>query len=196
MRKVVVMEHLSLDGVIQGPGAAAEDTSGGFDRGGWIAPYGDEALGGLLGVLMARPFDLLLGRITYDIWAGYWPPQQPGWPQANEAIKYVASRTLGSGPWSTTVVLGDVATEVGALRREAGRDLHVWGSSKLVQTLVAHDLVDELFLMVYPVVLGQGKRLFASTQLRDFWPVKTVVTGRGVVVTHYERARPSEEGRD
>lgn len=190
MRKIIVFEHLTLDGVIQGPGGPDEDTSGGFDLGGWIEPYGDEDLGALLGAELSLSFDLLLGRTTYDIWAPYWPHQRPGWPQANEAIKYVASRTLDAGSWPTTVVLEDPMPRLRALRTETGKDLHVWGSSKLVQTLLAHDLVDEFFFLVYPVVLGKGKRLFGSSAPRNFRPTQSTVTPRGVIVTRYARAEP------
>lgn len=195
MRKIIVFEHLTLDGVIQGPGRPDEDTSGGFDLGGWIEPYGDEALGALLGPRLSQDFDLLLGRRTYDIWAAYWPHQRPGWTQANAATKYVASRTLPRGSWSPTEVLGDdLVHRVVELRAQRGPELHVWGSGELVQTLLAHDLVDELFFMVYPVVLGRGRRPFGATPLRSFRPLTSTVTPRGVVVTHYARAdRPGPE---
>lgn len=191
MRKVIVLEHLTLDGVIQGPGGPEEDPGGGFDLGGWIEPYGDEELGALLGAQLSQSFDLLLGRRTYDIWAGYWPHQRPGWPQANEAIKYVASRGFDSGPWPTTVVLPDGVPRVRALKAGTGLDLHVWGSGELVRTLLAHDLVDEMFLMVYPIVVGKGKRLFGPTPPRSFQPTTNTVTPRGVVVSHYLRVEPT-----
>jgi len=191
MRKILVLEHLSLDGVIQGPGRADEDPSEGFDLGGWIEPYGDEALGALLGPRLSQDFDLLLGRRTYDIWAPYWPHQTPGWSQANTATKYVASRTLEVGSWSPTVVLGDdLVDRVVELRAQPGPEIHVWGSGQVVQTLLDHDLVDELFLMVYPVVLGKGRRLFGATPPRTFRPVTSTVTPRGVVVTRYLRFEP------
>lgn len=189
MRKIIVLEHITLDGVIQGPGTTDEDPSDGFDLGGWIEPYGDDSLGALLGAKMNQPFDLLLGRKTYDIWAPYWPHQDPGWPQANAATKYVASRTLAEGPWAPTVILGDDLVErLAAIKAGRGPDLHVWGSSELVQTLLAHDLVDELFLMVYPITLGRGKRLFGrGTVPRAFRPTQSTTTPRGVVVTRYRR---------
>jgi len=190
MRKIIVLEHISLDGVIQGPGGPDEDPSGGFSRGGWIGPHSDAALGTLLRRQMNLPFDLLLGRKTYDIWAPYWPNHGEIWPGANKATKYVASRSITSGAWETSVFLnGDVAEQAAQIKQQAGPDLHVWGSSDLLQTLIRHDLVDTFWLMIYPITLGAGKRLFAGGTLpRTFQVTESTVTPMGVVIVNYERA--------
>ncbi|MFZ2358246.1 MAG: dihydrofolate reductase family protein [Anaerolineae bacterium] len=189
MRRLVVLEHISLDGVIQAPGGPEEDTSGGFAHGGWIAPFADATLGTLLRRQMNLPFDLLLGRRTYDIWAPYWPQHGDVWPRANAATKYVASNTLASGDWQPTVVLsGDVVAQVAHIKQQPGPDLHVWGSSNLLQTLLKHDLVNAFWLMIYPVTLGGGKRLFGEGAIPlAFQMTESVVTSKGVVVANYER---------
>ena len=190
MRKLTVLEHISLDGVIQAPGGPNEDTSGGFAHGGWIAPYSDPMLGTALRRQMSLPFDLLLGRKTYDIWAPYWPHHGDIWPGVNAATKYVASRSMSSGAWQPAVLLnGDIAAEVAAIKQQPGRDLHLWGSSDLLQTLIGHDLVDAFWLMIYPVTLGSGKRLFAGGTIPAAFKVtEGEVTPSGVIVVNYERA--------
>ncbi len=190
MRKVTVLEHISLDGVIQGPGGPDEDTSGGFAYGGWISPYSDPVLGTLLRRQMGLPFDLLLGRKTFDIWAPYWPNHGDAWPGANAATKYVASNTLTSGGWHPSIFLsGDVAHKVARIKQQAGPDLHVWGSGDLIQTLIKHDLVDAFWLMIYPITLGAGKRLFAGGTIPAAFKVtESEVTPNGVIVVNYERA--------
>ena len=141
MRKLIVLEHLSLDGVIQGPGGPEEDTSDGFTQGGWSAPYGDEVLGSLLRKQMKSPFDLLLGRKTFDIWAPHWPKHNNVWPEVNAATKYIASNTLTSHEWQPSVFLGgDIAEKVATIKQQPGPDLHLWGSGNLLQTLIKHDL--------------------------------------------------------
>ncbi len=163
MRKIIVLEHLSLDGVLQAPGGPDEDRSGGFAHGGWIAPYSDEILGKALRKRMNLPFDLLVGRKTFDIWAPYWPQHGEAWPGVNAATKYVASNTLTSSEWQPSVFLsGDVAEKVAEIKQQPGPDLNVWGSGDFLQTLLKRDLVDEFWLMIYPVTLGRGKRLFAD----------------------------------
>lgn len=190
MRKVIVLEHISLDGVIQAPGGPDEDTSGGFAYGGWIAPYADALLGTALRSQMNRPFDLLLGRKTYEIWAPYWPQHADAWPGANAATKYVASNTLTSGAWQPSVFLnGDIAEKVGDIKQQPGPDLHVWGSGHLIQTLMKHDLVDTFWLMIYPITLGAGKRLFAGGTIpAAFTVTESMVTSQGVIVVNYARA--------
>ncbi len=190
MRKVMVLEHVSLDGVIQAPGGPDEDTSGGFAYGGWIAPYSDAMLGTVLRRQMNLPFDLLLGRKTFEIWAAYWPQHADEWPGANTATKYVASNTMTSHEWQPSVFLnGDIAEKVAKIKQEQGRDLHVWGSGNLLQTLIQHDLVDAFWLMIYPVTLGIGKRLFADgTMPMAFKVTESTVTPSGVIVANYERA--------
>ena len=190
MRKVIVLEHITLDGVIQAPGGPDEDTSGGFAYGGWIAPYSDTILGTLLRRQMNLPFDLLLGRKTYEIWAPYWPQHADVWPGANAATKYVVSNTMTSAEWQPSVILnGDIASKVAEIKQQQGPDLHVWGSGNLIQTLIKHDLVDTFWLMIYPITLGVGKRLFADGTIPAAFNVtESEVTSQSVIVVNYERA--------
>lgn len=189
MRKVVVLEHISLDGVIQAPGGPDEDTSGGFAHGGWIASYSDPILGTALRRQMNLPFDLLLGRKTFEIWEPYWPKHADVWTNVNTATKYVASNTRTSSEWQPSVFLnGDVAEKVAELKQQPGPDLHVWGSGNLLQTLLQHDLVDVFWLMMYPLTLGGGKRLFAEGTIPAAFKVtESQVTPKGVIVVNYER---------
>jgi dihydrofolate reductase len=197
MRKLIVMEHYSMDGVIQGPGGPEEDTSDGFKYGGWSMGYDDDTVGAILQRQMAKPFDLLLGRKTFDIWATYWPYHADQWPGSKTATKYVASNTLTSHPWQPSVFLsGDVAEKVAKLKQQPGPDLNLWGSGNLLQTLMQHDLVDTFWLMIYPVTLGSGKRLFASGTLPAAFKVTESTTGpSGVMVVSYERAGAIKEQR-
>jgi dihydrofolate reductase len=190
VRKLIVLEHLSLDGVIQAPGGPEEDTSGGFAHGGWVAPYGDGILGNALRQQMNAPFDLLLGRKTFDIWAPYWPQHADAWPGVMRATKYVASSTVTAHEWQPSAFLnGDVAGQVLEIKRQPGPDLHVWGSGDLLQTLMKHDLVDVFWLMIYPVTLGSGKRLFADGAIpAAFTVTDSQVSSKGVIVVNYERA--------
>src|SRR5215217_9295269 len=196
MRKVIVLEHISLDGVIQAPGGPEEDTSGGFTYGGWISPYSDEILGTALRRQMNMPFDLLLGRKTFDIWASFWPQHADEWPGVNTATKYVASNTMTSSEWQPSVFLnGDVAEKVAELKQGEGPDLHIWGSGNLLQTLMKHDLVDNFWLMIYPINLGSGKRLFAEGTIPAAFKVtESIVSSNGVIVVSYERAGPVTTG--
>ena len=189
MRKIVVLEHISLDGVIQAPGGPEEDTSGGFAYGGWISPYSDQISGSLLRKQMDSPFDLLLGRKTFEIWEPYWPQHADAWPNVNTATKYVASNTRTSSQWQPSVFLnGDVADKVARIKQQQGADLHVWGSGDLLQTLMKHDLVDVFWLMIYPVTLGNGKRLFADGTIPAAFKVtESTTTSKGVIVVSYER---------
>jgi dihydrofolate reductase len=190
MRKVIVLEHISLDGIIQAPGGKDEDTSGGFAYGGWISQYSDEVLGTALRRQMNSPFDLLLGRKTFEIWEPYWPQHGDIWPGANSATKYVVSNTRTSSEWQPSVfVNGDIAGKIAQIKQQPGRDLHVWGSGNLIQTLIKHDLVDTFWLMIYPIALGNGKRLFADGTLpRAFKVTESIITPIGVIVMSYERA--------
>ena len=190
MRKIIVLEHISLDGVIQAPGGPDEDTSGGFSHGGWISSYSDEILGTALRRQMNLPFDLLIGRKTYEIWAPYWPYQGDAWPGVNRATKYIASNSLKSADWQPSVILnGDIAGKIAKIKEQEGPDLHVWGSGNLLQTLIKHDLVDTFWLMVYPLTLGVGKRLFADGTIPAAFKVtEGVVTPCGAIVVNYERA--------
>jgi len=190
MRRIIVLEHISLDGVIQAPGGTDEDIDGDFAYGGWTAAYGDETLGTLLRRQMSKPFDLLLGRKTFDIWAPYWPHHDDIWPQVNKATKFVASNTITSSEWQPSVILnGDIPGKVAKIKEQPGPPLHVWGSSRLIQSLMKHDLVDAFWLMIYPVTLGVGKRLFADGAIpAAFRVTETQVTSSGVIVVNYERA--------
>ncbi len=196
MRKIIVLEHISLDGVIQAPGGPDEDTSGGFTYGGWVAPYSDPILGTALRKQMNMPFDLLLGRKTFAIWAPYWPQHDDAWPGANKATKYIASNTMTSGEWQPSVFLsGAIADKVAHIKQQPGPDLHVWGSGNLVQTLIKHDLVDVFWLMMYPITLGVGKRLFADGTIPAAFKVtESLVTPKGVIVVNYERAGSIPQG--
>jgi dihydrofolate reductase len=189
MRKLIVLEHISMDGVIQSPGGPDEDPSRGFTLGGWIAPYSDEVLGSLLRRQMNLPFDLLLGRTTFEIWEPYWPQHPDVWPGVNTATKYIASNTRTFSQWQPSVFIrGDIAEKVAEIKHQPGPDLHVWGSGSLLQTLIMQDLVDAFWLMIYPVTLGGGKRLFAGGAIpAAFQVTESNVTPRGVIVVNYER---------
>jgi len=189
MRKIIALEHITLDGVIQAPGGPDEDTSGGFTHGGWISPYSDEMSGTLLRKQMNLPFDLLLGRTTFEIWEPYWPQHPDVWTGVNAATKYVASNTRTSSQWQPSVFLsGDIAEEIAKIKRQPGPDLNVWGSANLIQTLIEHDLVDTFWLMIYPITLGVGKRLFAEGTIpMPFKVTESKVTSKGVMVVNYER---------
>ena len=191
MRKLIVLEHISLDGVIQAPGGPEEDTSGGFARGGWISPHSDEISGTELRKQMNKPFDLLLGRKTFEIWEPYWPQHPDIWQNVNTATKYVASNTRTSSEWQPSVFLsGDIPEKVARIKQQSGPDLNVWGSGDLLQTLIKHDLVDVFWLMIYPITLGGGKRLFADgTVPATFKVTESTVSPKGVMVINYERAR-------
>jgi dihydrofolate reductase len=190
MRKLTVLEHISIDGVIQAPGGPEEDTSGGFAYGGWISPYSDEILGTALRKQMNSQFDLLLGRKTFDIWEPFWPQHADEWPGVNTATKYVASNTMTSSEWQPSVFLnGDIPEKVAKIKQGQGPDLHVWGSGNLIQTLFKHDLVDVFWLMIYPITLGSGKRLFANGTIPAAFKVtESQVASNGVIIVNYERA--------
>ena len=197
MRKLVVLEHITLDGVIQALGGPDEDTSGGFTHGGWVAPYSDPVLGTLLRRQMNLPFDLLVGRTTFEIWEPYWPNHADVWPGVNAATKYVASNTRTTSEWQPSVFInGDIAPKIAAIKQQPGPDLHVWGSGHLIQTLVRNDLVDTFWLMIYPVTLGAGKRLFADGTIpAAFRVTESEVTPNGVIVVNYERAGATTPGK-
>ncbi len=190
MRKLIVLEFMSLDGVIQSPGEPEEDTSGGFAHGGWIAPYSDDVTGAVIQRQMSMPFDLLVGRKTFDIWAPYWPQHVDEWPSVNAATKYVASNTMTSHEWQPSVFFGgDIAEKVLKLKQQQGPDLHVYGSANLVQTLMKHDLVDALWLKIFPLTLGGGKRLFVEGTIPAAFKVtESQVSPSGVILVNYERA--------
>lgn len=196
MRKIIVLEFLSLDGILQGPGGAQEDVSGGFNYSGWIVPYMDEVTGEVLTRQFSRPFDLLLGRTTFEIWAAHWPHQNGGDNPFHKATKYVASNTLTEHPWERSVFLGgDVAAKVRQLKEQDGPDLQVYGSSVLLQTLMQHDLVDEYWLKIYPITLGTGKRLFREGTIpAAFELFESHVSTKGVILASYRRAGDVKTG--
>lgn len=181
---------MSLDGVIQAPGGPEEDTSGGFKYGGWTAPFFDEEAGEVMAKQMKEPFSLLLGRKTYEIFAGYWPKHEAEWPGVNSATKYVASKTLTNTNWRNSVILkGDIIKELKKIINDEGPDIQVYGSSDLVQTLLKADLVDELWLKIFPITLGEGKKLFAGGTIpASFKLTENYITKSGVIFANYKRA--------
>ncbi len=188
MRKIVVLEFITLDGVIQAPGGPKEDTSGDFKYGGWTAPYFDEVSGKEMDKQMKETQSLLLGRKTYDIWAGFWPEHTETWPQVNKITKYVVSKTLKKPSWENTVVVKDIK-ELKKLKNSNGPDLQVYGSSNLTQTLMQYDLVDEFWLKIFPITLGSGKRLFdKGTIPASFTLVYSKISPSGVIFASYKRA--------
>jgi dihydrofolate reductase len=196
MRQIVVLTFMTLDGVMQAPGGPEEDTSGGFTLGGWTVPYFDEALGQVMGEQMAPPFDLLLGRKTYDIFAAYWPQHEVEGAALNKATKYVVSHQARDLEWGPShLITGDVAAEIQKVKDQDGPMLQVHGSSELIQTLLKNDLVDELWLKIYPVTLGVGKRLFGDGAVpATFTLEESKTTPQGVIVASYKRAGKLKTG--
>ena len=191
MRKLVVLTFMTLDGVMQAPGGPEEDPSGDFKFGGWSFGYFDDEVGKAMGEQMGHPFDLLLGRRTYDIFASFWPTQTDEAGTAiNRATKYVVSHRPVAVDWKTTVRIdGDVVAKIRQIKSEDGPELQVHGSGDLIQTLLKNDLVDELWLKTFPVVLGSGKRLFAGGAIPTGWKLlKSEVSPSGVIVASYARA--------
>ncbi|WP_250035447.1 dihydrofolate reductase family protein [Paractinoplanes maris] len=193
MRELVVVNSISLDGVTQAPGTPEEDGSGGFAHGGWLVPLWDDDLGAFLGETMGKPFDLVLGRRTYDTLAAYWPsaPEEAGGKPLNDAVKYVASRRAAPDlPWQRSVLLsGDVTEAVARLKREDGPELQVHGSADLVGTLWGAGLIDRFRLVIAPLVLGGGKRLFADgLPAGALRLVSSATSTKGVTMATYEPA--------
>lgn len=196
MRNIIVLEFITLDGVMQAPGAPEEDTTGGFQYGGWTVPYFDEFASKIMEEQMNRPFDLLLGRKTYDIFASYWPHHNDQWPGINQATKYVVSHKDVTLHWENSVLLtGDVVEEIKKLKNMDGPELQVYGSGELVQTLLRHNLVDEMWLKLFPITLGNGKRLFDEGTVPTAFKLKeTKVTPKGVIFANYEFAGEVKTG--
>jgi len=196
MRKIIVLTFITLDGVMQGPGGPTEDTSGNFTYGGWTVPYFDEFLGQVMTEQMRRPFDLLLGRKTFEIFASYWPQHQEEGAGINQATKYVASNTLTTHEWSKSVFFkSNVVDEIKKLKQQDGPDLQVHGSCNLIQTLLKHDLVDEFWLKVFPVTLGMGKRLFDNGTIpASFTLVESRSSPLGVIIATFKRAGELKTG--
>ncbi len=177
---------LSLDGVIQAPGGPQEDTSRGFKYGGWVAPLGDEAFSKMHRIHM-QPADLLLGRKTFEIWEPYWPANGQYWPGINEVTKYVLSNTRHQSDWQNVEFLSGIE-DIIKLKEQAGSDIKIWGSSELVHLLLKHDLVDELWLKIHPLLLGKGKKLFGDDAFpRTFTLTESVTTSKGVILANFKR---------
>jgi dihydrofolate reductase len=193
MRKVVAGAFMSLDGVMQAPGGPSEDPTGGFAYGGWVAPHWDDTIGVFMDAMFAQPYDLLLGRKTYEIFAAHWPYMPQDDPLAasfNKVNKYVATASDQEFSWVNTVPLrGDAAGQIAQLKTEDGPTLLTQGSTVLLQTLLAHQLVDELWLLVFPVLLGRGKRLFGNgTKPEALRLTRSQTSNTGVIMSVYERA--------
>ncbi|MDQ3985919.1 MAG: dihydrofolate reductase family protein [Actinomycetota bacterium] len=189
MRKLIVNTFLTLDGVMQAPGGPEEDPTGGFDHGGWSVNYWDEQMGQIMGEYMSRPFDLVLGRKTYEIFAAHWPhvADDPAAKALNDATKFVASRTLRSLDWSNSVLIeGDVGQGIAELKQQEGPELQVHGSANLIQTLLRHNLIDEYRLWTFPLVVGPGKRLFSDGTIpAGVKLIDSKVSTTGVVIATY-----------
>jgi dihydrofolate reductase len=192
MRRLITNTFLTLDGVMQAPGGPEEDESGSFALGGWSVNYWDDEMGTVMGEIMGHPFDLLLGRRTYDIFAAFWPnaTDNPGAKPLNDATKYVVSRGRPELTWAESVLIeGDAAEGIAELKRQDGPELQVHGSANLLQTLLRHNLVDEFHLWTFPVVIGSGKRLFADgTVPAALRLVDNTVSTTGVVIGTYQPA--------
>ena len=187
MRKIIVLSFITLDGVMQAPGGPEEDTSNSFKFGGWSAPYGDEVIGKVMEKQM-KSADLLLGRTTFDIFEKYWPKHAEYWPGINDVKKYVLSTTRNKSNWKNTVFIESLAG-IKKLKNTEGSDIQVWGSGKLVQLLLENDLVDELSLKIYPLSLGEGKKLFDNgTRPAAFTLTASSITPSGVIIANYKRA--------
>jgi dihydrofolate reductase len=193
MRKLAILTFLTLDGVMQAPGNPDEDPSGGFIHGGWSAKYWDEVMEQVMGEAMAAPYDLLLGRKTYEIFAAHWPyiDDDPIANKLNKATKFVATSTLSKLEWKNSMrITGDIAAEVSRLKEQDGPLLQVHGSWKLIQTLLSHELIDEFRLWIFPLVVGSGKRLFGQDTLpTDLTLVKSITTPNGVMMSIYRRGQ-------
>ncbi len=201
MRKIITTTFVTLDGVMQAPGGPEEDTSGGFAHGGWFDHYWDEMMGNVLGGFMSIPFELLLGKRTYDIFAAFWPhtTQAPVVAKPfNSTRKYVVSHTPMELSWNnSTLVTGDVVAEIRKLKEKDGPDLWVHGSGNLIQTLLANHLIDTMHVWTFPVAVGSGKRLFAEgTQAEGLRLIDSKVSTTGVIIATYEPAGLLKEGPD
>ena len=193
MRKVIVLSFITLDGVMQAPGGPEEDTSGGFKYGGWVTPYFDEASGKVMEKQL-QPSEYLLGRKTFDIFASYWPEHNDFWPGINDGTKYVLSTTMKKTDWKNSVFLKSV-DDIKKVKESEGADLQVHGSGELVQTLLKHDLVDELWLKIFPITLHKGKRLFGEGTIpAAFTLTESSVTPSGVIIANYKRTGKVKTG--
>jgi dihydrofolate reductase len=193
MRKIIVLSFITLDGVMQAPGGPEEDTSGGFKYGGWVAPYFDDVGAKVMGKQM-KSADLLLGRKTFEIFAGYWPGHENDWPGINDVTKYVMSKTMKKSDWKNSVFLKTL-TDIEKLKNSKGSDIQVHGSGKLIQLLLKNDLVDELWLKIFPLTLGYGKKLFGSGTIPAAYKfTDSLVTPTGVIIANYKRSGKVKTG--
>jgi dihydrofolate reductase len=193
MRKITVLSFLTLDGVMQAPGGREEDTSNDFKYGGWTAPFGDESSAPIMQKQLERA-DLLLGRKTFDIFEDYWPKHADFWPGVNEVTKYVLSTTRNKSDWENCEFLSDVE-DIKKLKDSDGPEIKIWGSSKLVQLLLKHDLVDAFWLNIHPVILGKGKKLFDDEAVpKSFAIADSFITPTGVVMVNYKKAGDVKTG--
>lgn len=187
MRKITVLSMITLDGVMQAPGGPEEDLFGGFEYGGWSAPFNDEESGKVMQKLM-QPSDLLLGRKTFKIWEDYWPKNTNYWPSINAVTKYVLSTTVTKSDWQNTVFINGIE-DIKQIKNSDGSDLQVWGSSELIQLLLKNDLIDELWLFIHPLTLGKGKKLFVDGAIpASFTLQESVVTSNGLIMANFSRA--------
>jgi dihydrofolate reductase len=194
MRKIIVLSMITLDGILQAPGGPGEDTSDGFEYGGWVAPYGDQIYDEAVENELKQPADYLLGRKTFEIWEGYWPEHADFWPGINEGTKYVLSNTMSKSNWKNTVFIKSVV-DIKKLKNSEGSDIQVWGSGKLIQLLLKNDLVDELWLKIHPLTLGKGKKLFDNGAIpAAFSLIKSSFTPSGVIMVSYKRAGKVKTG--
>jgi len=185
---------ITLDGVMQAPGGPKEDRSGSFKYGGWTSPYTDEVYGKAVQEELKQPADYLLGRKTFEIWEGYWPKHADYWPGINEGTKYVLSKSRKKSDWKNSVFIRNVA-DIKKLKKSKGADIQVWGSSKLIQLLLKHDLADELRFKIHPLTLGKGKKLFIDGAVpAAFKLMESIVTPKGVIIVHYKRAGKVKTG--
>lgn len=193
MRRIIVLSMVTLDGVMQAPGGPGEDTSGGFEYGGWVAPYFDESYGKVMAKQM-KSADLLLGRKTYEIFAGYWPEHEQEWPGINDVTKYVMSNTMKHSTWQNVVFVNSLA-DIKKIKNAQGADIQVHGSGELVNLLLASDLVDELWLKIHPLTLGKGKKLFEKGTIpAAFTLTDCTVTASGVIIANYTRSGKVKTG--
>jgi dihydrofolate reductase len=193
MRKIIVLSMITLDGVMQAPGAPEEDTSSDFKYGGWVAPYFDEVYDKVLEKQL-KPAEYLLGRKTFEIFANYWPEHGDIWPGINDATKYVMSKTIKKSDWKNSIFLKNAA-DIEKLKKSKGSDIQVHGSGMLIQLLLKHDLVDELWLKIHPLTLGKGKKLFEDGTIpAAFTLTESSVTPSGVLIANYKRTGKVKTG--
>lgn len=185
---------ISIDGILQAPGGPDEDREGNFEYGGWTAPFWDETFGKVIEKELKEPADYLLGRKTFDIWENYWPEHGDFWPNINSGTKFILSQTRNHSGWNKSEFVKNVS-EIEKIKQSTGADIQVWGSSELIKLLLENDLIDEIRLKIYPVILGKGKKLFADSALpKTFELTESLVTPKGVIIAAYKKAGNVETG--